>query len=546
MLSAFALASPLALAETFTADFSQPDQWDSTTGGGALWNTVSGRVQAAISANGTEIDFGDGSDGAFSDGPAQSGITVAGNTITLNTDVKAVFKFSSFNLSAGKTLKATGSQPLVLRVLGAATVAGTVDLKGSAGIPNTGTSPYPGGTAGAGGSRGGDAGYGVTPGDHNSTSGSPSTGTQVLGGGNGADASAAFGEHGGGGGCNGKGGGGADATASADTGGAAGACGIPATRTSLASAFESALRGGAGGGGGGGYTNAVATAPGGSGGGGGGALHLAALGATSLPGAITAAGGNGGANLFSANAGSDCGGGGGGGAGGSVWIQSATSVVGSAPSILHGNGGTDGGLCAGGYDGGNGSDGILRVDNPAATFAGATTAMAAAVRSGQTYTLVSKPISPAYGYIALAAPTETVDTTSSGCGTNGTLGVTYEGSRDGINFEHPVAKAQIAELDDYSFIRFKVSIATTGSSAPCLTGISIPYGPRELSDLRLKGGLFCGNTRISRGDDGRGAGAGHGGSGARESLGDLFLIALAAGTALFAKPRDRSRLARSQ
>ena len=69
---------------------------DSSTG---LWNTELGQIQAAVAASstaGNELVFGDGSDGRFSNGPTQAGMTVSGTTITLNSNLKSVYEFSSF------------------------------------------------------------------------------------------------------------------------------------------------------------------------------------------------------------------------------------------------------------------------------------------------------------------------------------------------------------------------------------------------------------------------------------------------------------------
>ena len=69
---------------------------DSSTG---LWNTELGQIQAAVAASstaGNELVFGDGSDGSFSNGPTQAGMTVSGTTITLNSNLKSVYEFSSF------------------------------------------------------------------------------------------------------------------------------------------------------------------------------------------------------------------------------------------------------------------------------------------------------------------------------------------------------------------------------------------------------------------------------------------------------------------
>jgi hypothetical protein len=47
--------------------------------------------------------------------------------------VKSVFEFSSFTLTGGATLTATGSRPLVIRVTGAADIQGTLQSEGGTG-----------------------------------------------------------------------------------------------------------------------------------------------------------------------------------------------------------------------------------------------------------------------------------------------------------------------------------------------------------------------------------------------------------------------------
>src|SRR5688500_1113327 len=112
------LAPQTAFAGSFSIDFSKSTYVD-RTGSTALWNAAAVRIHAPPAASGqsgNELDFGDESDGEFSDGPAQTGITISGSTITIDTDTKAEFKFSKFTLSTGKTLRVKGSKAIKIRV----------------------------------------------------------------------------------------------------------------------------------------------------------------------------------------------------------------------------------------------------------------------------------------------------------------------------------------------------------------------------------------------------------------------------------------------
>lgn len=477
---------------TFVADFSSFSQWDTTAGDTGLWDTVDQRIQAAVSANSVvDINFGDGSDGAFNNGPTQTGITVSGNSITLDTDTKATFNFSSFNLSNGFTLKATGSQPLTIRVLGTGTIAGTIDVSGGSsavGTSNNSTDVAAlGGTGVASGGAGGAAGFGGSPGT-SSTSGSPSTGSNVLGGAFGGNTSVSASDAGGGGGCNGVHGAAPDAVGNdaqaASAGGAAGAC--TTTRSSVAAAFESSFTGGAGGGGGGNYAPGASDVSGAGGGAGGGAVHLTSLGSISFgtspnTGNILANGGAGGDGV-NVSGGSDCGGAGGGGSGGSIWLQTKGTIANSSNqgsvNVSGGSGGSvDAVSCAPFGAAGNGSLGIVRVDATSASTTGTSVVFTnvPTVRSGQSFVVTSKAIDTGLSNPSFNTPTETQDTTSSGCGTAGTLKVTYQGSSNGTSFGTGVSGAQISSLNGKRYVRFQVTITSTGSTPPCLSGLSFSY-----------------------------------------------------------------------
>jgi hypothetical protein len=226
-----------------------------------------------------------------------------------------------------------------------------------------------------------------------------------------------------------------------------------------------------------------------------------------LNGRIEANGGNGGDN--NTGNGTECGGAGGAGSGGSVWIQSPSVNIPTGTGDIDTSGGTGGTsafpTCATNYSGGNGSRGMTRIDSifgghsitgtigPGATV---PTAPLAITYSGPStpYTVRSKPIDFTASYVAF----DQVAETTNACGTvgvDGALTVTYEGSQDGVNFEHPVSAANIAELSDYPYVRFTAVVTADTISPPCLTGITLSYHLRELTDPRLQGGLACGMIR---------------------------------------------------
>ena len=148
-----------ALQDTAIAALGKPlASWD-VNGSGAL--------QAAVGFG------GDGALGRFE--PPDNGIV-----ITLDTDFQAfpllsgatpdampgthvkggVFSFTDFSLPASATLRLRGSNPAVIACAGEVRIEGTIDLNGQDGVfdvtANAAIVPTPGGSAGAGGGRGGD------------------------------------------------------------------------------------------------------------------------------------------------------------------------------------------------------------------------------------------------------------------------------------------------------------------------------------------------------------------------------------------------------
>ncbi len=264
------------------------------------------------------FNAGNGSDGVYN---ATSNTTIAGGT----------YNFTSFSISPGVTVTATGNEPLVILVTGNVNIQGTLSVKGGNGANGIVNITYGGGGIGvAGGSNGGDGSY-----NNFNWSASASWGYGIGGGGGGQD----FGGGGGGGyGTNG-------AASGNSTGGQAGA--------TYGDAQISVLQGGSGGGGGsGGFSSG-----GGGGGAGGGAIEISCGGSVTIASGaiINANGGNGG------NAGTHVGGGGG-GSGGSILIKSVQVINNGLITAVGGTGGTSQSFLTGRF-GGNGGNGRITIDH---------------------------------------------------------------------------------------------------------------------------------------------------------------------------------------
>jgi hypothetical protein len=243
---------------------------------------------------------------------------------TVNTEVvlppSGILNYSSVNIPSGVTVtfkRNTLNTPVVLLVLGNATIAGTISVNGSnatavgsAGDGNQGDDGQPG--------RGGPGGFDGGRGGPSLVQMNPSLGGAGLGPGGGLGETSAR---------NGCGGYGAGHAVS----GAGNNCDSNGAGTAYGSSLVLPLIGGSGGGGGHGRTNSE----GAGGGGGAGAILIAAGGTLNVTGAIYADGGWGG---FAA--GTDVGSWGGGGSGGAIRLV-ATAVAGNG--VLQAIGG-----CAGG------------------------------------------------------------------------------------------------------------------------------------------------------------------------------------------------------
>lgn len=495
-------------ADTLSLDFIDPTYFDSSNSTG-IWNITDGQIGAGVAPlapNGLPLNFGDGIDGDFSDGSGvpipRAGLTIVGTNVTVDTDVRDTYNFKSFNLAAGYILTAVGSKPLVIRVLGAATISGTINAdgqvgthNGTAGLGNRTIGLIAGGAGGAGGGAGGRGGQidgtDTATDDTAGTSGAAG-GANSQGGGVGANQDTSLADKGGGGGCNNTG-----AIAGQGPGGAAGACAAAATSAAL---FDTVFAGGGGGGGGGacaGGASCDGVVGGAGGGGAGGAVQIVSVGAITIGGTISAQGGDGGFNNADNGGASDCGGGGGGGSGGSIWLQSASGVVNSGGGTLDvskGLGGVSQNVnCTGFYDGGDGSTGILRVDAASNAFGAASLAKTTGLVLNTDFVVVSKALDFSGNSYEFLNATETL-----ACGTAGTLSVVYEGSVDGTTYSKSAVASEISQLNGMPYLRFKVTISATGATPPCLSALTIGYKPSIIKNFLLKGSLFmCGTINGS-------------------------------------------------
>jgi hypothetical protein len=297
----------------------------------SLLHLTSKRIAIALLAVAPSIalafDSGStGADGAFSP--------------TVNTIVQlppnGIFNFTTVNVPTGVTVKFlrnVTNTPVTILASGNVTIAGTIDVSGTAGAAtgaagdgNLGDDGVPGkgGPGGFDGGRGGTVAFGAASG-------------AGLGPGGGSSVTL----------CNnlpaGGAGGGFAAVGSVN---GCGTGGSPYATTLLLP-----LIGGSGGGGGGGGSQMGAS----GGGGGGGALVVASSATINVAGSVLATGGQGGSS-----AGTGVGGGGGGGSGGAIRIV-ATTISGNG--TISANGGAGGaGVNNVAWGGGGGSIGRIRLE----------------------------------------------------------------------------------------------------------------------------------------------------------------------------------------
>ena len=147
---AFAAGVATQLTESFTSR-------DHLANSTALWNHATGAVTPTLLVKGwktiilpgppatlsapqdSPIDVGDGSLGDF-DSTTWSRFAISinstGKIITIDTNIYPILKFKNFVLDVGWTLAPTGSNPLVIYVLGDMTVNGVINCSGRNGTPS--------------------------------------------------------------------------------------------------------------------------------------------------------------------------------------------------------------------------------------------------------------------------------------------------------------------------------------------------------------------------------------------------------------------------
>lgn len=307
-------------------------------------------LPALSGGGGGGFDYGDGSDGAGT----------WTNATVINTNTKNVFNFTSLAVTGTPTI--SGANPLIIKVAGATTISGSINVNGgnggNGGVPSSPT----GGTAGTGRAGGANGGVGRSAGACPTANGNiGGSFCATGGGGNGGVTASAIAASGGAGGGYGTAGS-ADASGTVTGGGTYGSADLSTVLCGTN------LLGGSGGGSGGascGPSGFFTTGSGG-GGAGGGAIRLTAHAITiNVGGSILARGGNGGNGvngLLAASAG------GGGGSGGTIYIQYRDSYVNNGNVSRAGGIGGAGGCnfsatCA--PAGGNGGLGRLLVEEDA-------------------------------------------------------------------------------------------------------------------------------------------------------------------------------------
>lgn len=267
------------------------------------------------------FDAGTGLDGAYT---ATVNTTLAGGT----------YNYTNFTINSGVIVTVTGTQPLIIRCTGTATIDGLLRANGGNGGNGVTFSTYGiGGVGVAGGANGGDGSYSGSLGPLPGVAGAGSGGAINQGGA-----------------WSGGGGAGYSAAATSTLNGAGGFGGAAYGTPQIAG-----LEPGSGGGGGsGGYSCGA-----GGGGAGGGLIVINAgvsivIGAT---GAVYSNGGNGGSDGTG-----NCGGGGG-GSGGALWLAAPAMTNSGAISAIGGTGGASQVNYSPYWGGGtNGANGRIRLD----------------------------------------------------------------------------------------------------------------------------------------------------------------------------------------
>jgi len=491
------LFSRVAFADTLTDDFSTRNNFP-TSSGELIANQALGTLHPPLQitsyksicdggTTSTGVDFGDGSHGSFDSTTYSRFGTIIGSgpyTLTINTDTYPVIYATDFTLDAAYTLTATGSQPLVIKALRDVTINGIIDCSGSAGtnailgITNLAA----GGSGKCGGGQGGNGATSSTA----ATSGGTGISTVLTGGAAGTGTT----------GAGGAGGSGHNWTAACGTPGTVATSGGGGGGGVAAGNYEdSAIRnagGGAGGGGGARGTNYS----GAGGGAGGGHVEIYALRDLTISntGRINVSGGSGGTSA------GDSGGGGGGASGTIKIIAGGTSTIsngGTNPKSLMTNGA--GGTSTTGSAGGSGARGrIWIIDNAGENcFApecdtnqngGITTNPGTVEYKTGLHSSTSIAYDLNNHHTSLTLLSTTVLNAP-----NGTITLTAQGSKKGFGSDSTafVLPGSIADLNGSRYVRYKVDINNTNTTAPiALDTATLTYTPGSSSSFNFSAG--CG------------------------------------------------------
>lgn len=454
------------------------------------WSTGLGLIRSPLGVNGSAIDLGDGSDGDCDFQGSLPARTYQCLSLTINTS-------TTF----------TGSDPVIIRVQGEATINATVAVNGSDGINGTTQSSadttISGGTPGSGGFSGG--GFQIAGLVATSNNGNDNGNGAGVAGGAALTFNAVTDDGGGGGGgsygepTQGQAG---AAGAGDDIPGSGGAAGSFNTADDQDTFDTSAnLIGGSGGGAGGAGDNQSGFFFPGTGGGGGGVIQISAGGNLSIgiSGKIEANGGNGG-NGFQAGAG------GGGGSGGTIFLQSGEDIIiDGAIEAIGGNGGNGGQDGAGANaEGGDGGDGRIRLDDGdgAITGAGSVTPSARLDNSSAGIYDVGFDTNPCIAQ-SIGLDTRGVRNSFSSFTTQtilngGTITTELSESDDNQSFSAWIPLNNYATLSK-RYIRFRSTLtpfdATTSSE---LQSIQMSYTIEDKSDYVFESDVSCANIQTEK------------------------------------------------
>lgn len=387
--------------------------------------------------------FNSGSTGA--DGPFNPLVNTE-----LQVPPSGVFNFTTVNIPAGVTVtfkRNATNTPVVLLATGDVTIAGAINLNGTAGRD---TGPAGDGVLGDDGQPGvgGPGGY---DGGRGGITGGLIRGGNGLGpgGGSGSNEGSSVGYGGAGGGFGGNGEGYSNA----------------AGGTAYGSPTLLPLVGGSGGGGG----RAGSAFNGAGGGGGGGAIMIASSGTVTVTGSITANGGGGGST-----AGSACGGPGGGGSGGAIRIL-ATRLTGNGP--ITAAGASYGTSCSQGA--GNGSGGRIRLEAEILNRTTATTpTYSASAVPGPVFVagLPTLRIARIGGFDVPAVPTSEVDVSLPADFPNP---VTVEFAATGVPVGNTVS-LRVVPAQGATVIATSPALTGTSEASSASVAVDISSGPSVL------------------------------------------------------------------